>query len=169
LSPLFATYLGDFEMATYTDSLGFNKGQAAPRVEGLNKVTRYEVELDFAAIAAARLAAGATALAAADVLQVLPIPAKSLVMHVGVDVSTAGTSGLTLDVGDGTDPDGYLDGVSGAAVGSFASVTTEAADAIVGLSAGKYYSAADTVDVVLVGQAPGALKCRVWALVADAS
>jgi hypothetical protein len=158
-------------MATYTDSLGFFKGQAAPRVEGLNKVSRYEVTLDFAAIAAARAAAGATALAAADVLEVLPIPAKSLVMHVGVDVLTAGTAGLTLDVGDGTDADGYLDGVSGAAVGSFGSVATVAGDpgALVGLSAGKYYSAADTVDLVLVGQAPGALRCRVWAVVADAS
>lgn len=156
-------------MATYTDGIGFNKGTAAPRAEGLHKVTRYEVELDFPAIAAARTAAGATALAAADVLEVMSIPAKSLVMHVGVDVTAAGTAGLTLDVGDGTDPDGYLDGVSGAAVGSFASVTIEASDAIVGLSAGKYYSAADTVDLVLVGQAPGDLKCRVWALVTDAS
>jgi len=158
-------------MPTYTDSLGFNKGQAAPRNEGLHKVTRYEVELDFTAIAAARLAAGATALASGDVLEALPIPAKSLVMHVGVDVVRAGTSGLTLDVGDGADADGYLDGVSGAAVGSFCSVATVAGDpgALVGLSAGKYYTAADTVDVVLVGQVPGALKCRVWALVADAS
>lgn len=156
-------------MATYTDSLGFNKGQAAPRNEGLHKLTRYEVELDFTEIAAARLAAGATALASGDVLEVLPIPAKALVMHVGVDVVTAGTTGLTLDVGDGTDADGYIDGFSGAAVGSTASVTTEASDAIVGLTAGKYYAAADTIDVVLVGQAPGALKCRVWALVADAS
>jgi hypothetical protein len=158
-------------MATYTDSLGFNKGQAAPRVEGLHKVTRYEVELDFAEIAAARLTAGATALASGDVLEALPIPAKALVMHVGVDVVTAGTTGLTLDVGDGADADGYLDGVSGAAVGSFCSVATVAGDpgALVGLSAGKYYSAADTIDVVLVGEVPGALKCRVWALVADAS
>lgn len=156
-------------MATYTDSLGFNKGQAAPRIEGLHKVTRYEVELDFAAITIARLTAGATALAAADVLQALPIPAKSLVMHVGVDVVTAGTNGLTLDVGDGTDADGYLDGVSGAAADSFCSVHTLSSGATVGLTAGKYYAAGDTIDVVLVGQAPGALKCRVWALVADAS
>jgi hypothetical protein len=104
-------------------------------------------------------------------LEALPIPAKALVMHVGVDVVSAGTTGLPLDVGDGADADGYLDGVSGAAVGSFCSVATVAGDpgALVGLSAGKYYTAADTVDVVLVGEVPGALKCRVWALVADAS
>ena len=158
-------------MATYTDTFGFNKGTAAYRADGLTKVTRMEVELDFAAIAAARLAAGATALAAADVLQVLPVPAKALVLHVGLDVETAGTTDLTLDVGDGADPDGYLDGVAGDAAGSFASVATVAGDpgALVGLSAGKYYSAADTIDIVLVGKVPGALKCRVWALVVDAS
>jgi hypothetical protein len=156
-------------MPTYTDSLGFNKGQAAPRNEGLHKVTRYEVELDFTEIAAARLAAGATALAAGDVMEVLPIPAKSLVMHVGVDVVRAGTATLTVSVGDGTAATGYLNAVAAAAVGSFASVATEADDAIVGLTAGKYYSAADTIDLVLNTVAPGALKCRVWALVADAS
>jgi hypothetical protein len=158
-------------MATYTDSLGFNKGTAGFRADGLTKVTRMEVELDFVAIAAARAAAGATALASGDVLEAIPLPAKALVLHVGVDVVTAGTSGLTLDVGDGADADGYLDGVSGAAVGSFASVATVAGDpgALVGLSAGKYYSAADTIDVVLVGQVPGDLVCRVWALVVDAS
>jgi hypothetical protein len=158
-------------MATYSDSLGFNKGQAGFNAMGLTKVSRVEVELDFPAITAARAAAGATALASGDVLEVLPVPAKALVMAVGVEVVTGGTSGLTLDVGDGTDADGYLDGVSGAAAGSFATVPTVAGDpgALVGLSAGKYYTAEDTIDLVLVGQVPGGLVCRVWALVANAA
>lgn len=158
-------------MATYTDSLGFNKGSATFDASGLTKVNRVSIDLDFAAIAAARLAAGATALAAADVLEALLLPAKTLVLSVGVDVLTAGTIGLTLDVGDGTDADGYHDGISGAAQGSFASVASVAGDpgVLVGLSAGKYYSAADTIDVKLVGQVPGDLVCRLWALVVDAS
>lgn len=156
-------------MATYTDSLGFNKGSAGFHAAGLTKVNRVEVEMDFAAIAAARTAAGATALASGDVLQAIPLPAKTLVLHVGVDVTTAGTSGLTLDVGDGADADGYLDGVAGDAAGSFASIHTLSTGATVGLTAGKYYTAADTIDLVLVGQAPGSLVCRVWALVVDAS
>jgi hypothetical protein len=154
-------------MATYTDSLGFNKGSAGFRAEGLNKVTRMEVELDFAAITAARAAGGATALASGDILEVMPVPAKTLVLHVGVEVETGGTTGLTLDIGDGSDADGYLDGVAGDAAGSFASIHTLATGATVGLTAGKYYSATDTIDLTLVGQVPGALKCRVWALVQD--
>jgi hypothetical protein len=67
--------------------------------------------------------------------------------------------------------DGYIDGMNADAVGSTASVATVAGDpgALVGLSAGKYYSAADTIDVTLVGEVPGNLVCRVWALVVDAS
>lgn len=159
-------------MATYTDSLGFNKGSAAFDASGLTKVTRMEVDMDFTAIAAARVAAGATALAAGDVLEAIPLPAKSLVLRVGVDVTTAGTSGITLDIGDGTDPDGYLDGVAADAAGSFCSALALAEGApntIVGLSAGKYYTAADTIDVKVVGDVPGALVCRVWALVVDAA
>jgi hypothetical protein len=158
-------------MATYSDSLGFNKGTAGFRADGLTKVTRMEVELDFAAITAARAAAGATALASGDVLEAIPLPAKALVLHVGVDVTTAGTADLDLDVGDGVDADGYIDGMNADAVGSTASVATVAGDpgALVGLSAGKYYSAADTIDVTLVGAVPGNLVCRVWALVVDAS
>lgn len=155
-------------MATYTDSLGFNKGSAAPHNAGLHKLTRYEVELDFATIAAARAAASATALASGDVLEVLPVPAKSLVMHVGLEVITAGTADLDLDVGDGADADGYIDGFDGDAVGSTASVHTLDTGATVGLTAGKYYADADTIDLTLVGKVPGALKCRVWALVLDA-
>jgi hypothetical protein len=159
-------------MATYTDSIGFNKGTAAFRADGLTKVTRMEVELDFAAITAARSAAGATALASGDVLEAIPVPAKTLVMAVGVDVTTAGTASLTLDVGDATDPDGYHDGIAADAVGSFCTALALAEgtpNTIVGYSAGKYYSAADTLDVKLVGYVPGNLVCRVWALVADAS
>ena len=156
-------------MATYTDSIGFNKGTAAFRADGLTKVTRMEVEMDFAAITAARSAAGATALASGDVLEAIPVPAKSLVLHVGVEVETAGTGSLTLDVGDGADADGYLDGIAADAVGSFASIHTLSTGATVGLTAGKYYTAADTIDVTLVGYVPGNLKCRVWALVVDAS
>ena len=154
-------------MATYTDSLGFYKGSAAFDASGLTKVTRVEVDLDFAKIATARSAAGATALASGDVLEAISLPAKSLVLHVGVDVTTAGTGSLTLDVGDGADADGYLDGVAADAVGSFASVHTLSSGATVGLSAGKYYTSADTIDVTLVGYVPGNLVCRVWAVVVD--
>ena len=159
-------------MATYTDSFGFNKGSAAFDASGLTKVTRMEVELDFAAITAARSAGGATALAAGDVLEAIPLPAKALVLRVGVDVTIAGTASLTLDVGDGSDAAGYHDGIAADAVDSFCSALALAEgtpNTVVGYSNGKYYSAADTIDVKLVGYVPGALVCRVWALVVDAA
>ena len=51
-------------MATYTDTLGFNKGSAAYPAYGDTRIAYMETVLDFAAIIAARAAAGATALAA---------------------------------------------------------------------------------------------------------
>ena len=66
-------------MANYTDSIGFNKGAAAFPAD-VNSVSKFEVVLDFAAINAARTAAGAAALAAADTLQVINLPANAVVL-----------------------------------------------------------------------------------------
>lgn len=148
-------------MATYTDSLGFNKGTAAYDANGIGSVTKMEVVLDFAAITAARLAAGATALAGGDVIEAMPLPAKSSVLAVGLDVTTAEGATLTVDVGDGTDPDGYLDGVDGNAVASYATL-----DGATGYATGRYYGSADTLDVTIVNAADTAVM-RLWAVVAD--
>ncbi len=159
-------------MATYTDSYGFNKGSAALRADGLTKVTRMEVTLDFAKIAAARSAAGATALASGDVLEVIPVPAKSLVMRVGYDVTTAEGATATFDLGDGSDADGYLNDVdlNSVASGVMALALTEGTpNTISGYSNGKYYSAADTIDITLNNNAINVAVVRLWALVADAS
>jgi hypothetical protein len=159
-------------MATYTDSLGFNKGSAALRADGLTKVTRMEVVLDFAKIAAARSAAGAAALASGDVLEVIPVPAKTLVMRVGYDVTTAEGATATFDLGDGSDADGYLNDVDLNSVGSGVmslALTEGTPNTIAGYSNGKYYSAADTIDMTLNNNAINAAVVRVWALVADAS
>jgi hypothetical protein len=159
-------------MATYTDSYGFNKGSAALRADGLTKVTRMEVTLDFAKIATARSAAGATALASGDVLEVIPVPAKSLVMRVGYDVTTAEGATATFDLGDGSDADGYLNDVdlNSVASGVMALALTEGTpNTIAGYSNGKYYSAADTIDITLNNNAINVAVVRIWALVADAS
>jgi hypothetical protein len=159
-------------MATYTDSLGFNKGTAAAYVDnGLHKVTVLEVTLDFAAITAARLAAGATALTSGDVLEVLRIPAKSQVLNVGVDVTKAEGGTLTIDVGDGADPDGFLDGVNANTVAGYSSSTVTLVEGAPNTLSpafgfGKYYGAADTIDVTTVNAADVAVM-RVWAIVAD--
>ena len=41
-------------------------------------------------------------------------------MQAGLDVTTAEGGTLTIDVGDGTDPDGYLDGVNANTTASYA-------------------------------------------------
>jgi hypothetical protein len=157
-------------MATITDSLGFNKGSAGFRAEGLNKVTRMEVVLDFAAIAAARAAAGAAALASGDVVEIMPVPAKTLVLRVGYDVTTAEGASATFDLGDGSDTDGYLNDISlnSVASGAMALTLAEAApNTVAGYTNGKYYSAADTIDMLLNNDGINAAKVRVWALVQD--
>lgn len=159
-------------MPTYTDTVGFNRGSAAHRAQGVNKVSVLEVDLDFVQITADRAAAGLTAFAANDVLEVLPIPAKTLVLNVGVDVTTADGTASTIDIGDGDDVDGYIDGHDANAVGSAATVLalTEAApNTVTGYSNGKYYAAADTIDITMLTAPQDASVMRVWAVVVDCS
>jgi len=158
-------------MATYTEGTGFNKGTAAIPNNGLNKLSMIEVTLNWATIAADRAAAGQTAIGANDILEVMPIPAKTYVMQVGLDVTTAEGATCTVDVGDATDPDGFLDGVNANTAASYATalVLAEAApNTVLGYSNGKYYAAADTIDIKTINAADAAVM-RLWALVADCS
>ena len=158
-------------MAIRTEALGYNQGSAAYPAVGLGKITKMEVELNWATISAARTAAGATAIGAGDGLPALSIPAKSLVLAVGVDVTTAEGGTLTIDVGDGSDADGWLDGKDANAVASYASgiaLAEGTPNTLVGYGGGKYYSAADTIDVITVNAADAAVM-KVWALVVDCS
>ena len=141
-------------MATYNDGKGYKLGTgAAHSAKGINKVSTISVELDFAAITTARAAAGLTALAATDVLEVIRVPANTLVTHVALNVTTAEGGTLTLDVGDGTDPDGFHDGVNGNAVAAY----INDAGGAEALAHGKFYTAADTIDVTTVNAADTAV------------
>jgi hypothetical protein len=161
-------------MATYTDGTGYNQGTATSGplpAFALNRIGVISVDLDFAAITTARAAASLTALTSGDVLTAIALPAKSLVLRVGLDVTVAEGGTLTIDVGDGSDTDGYLDGVNANTVASYASalaLTEAAPNTVTGYSGGKYYSAADTIDVLIVNAADVAVM-RVWALVVDCS
>ena len=155
-------------MATYTDSLGFNKGSAALPSDALNKCHRVEITLDFPKIIAARLAAGATALAAADVLEVIPVPAGTLVSNVGMSVITAAGVTSTIAIGDGTAATGYLAATSANATGISGGVPVLSAGAFAPtLSGGKVYSAADTIDITIGTAVPAAAVVRVFALLTD--
>ena len=86
-------------MAAYTDSHGFDKGSAAHPAQGINRVGYMEVNLNFATITADRATAGATALAAGDSIEVLSVPANTLVLAVGATTVTAEGAASTFDIG----------------------------------------------------------------------
>lgn len=143
-------------MATYNDGKGYNMGTGSAHVAaGINRVSAVSVTLDFAAITTARAAAGLTALAATDTLEVIKIPANTLVTSVALNVTTAEGGTLTIDVGDGDDPDGYLDGANANTTAAY--ITSPSAGTPTGLADGKYYTAADTIDVTTVNAADAAV------------
>jgi hypothetical protein len=144
-------------MVAYTDSLGFNKGAAAyPDTACVYKI---EVVLDFAAIAAARTAAGATALAQNDTLQVIQLPANTMVLGAGLEVVTAGTGDCDLDFG-------FTGGTADLFVTDLP-LDTEGIE-VAALAAPYIVGAADTIDVLFVAAAPGSAGVvRAFAIVAD--
>ena len=155
-------------MATYTDSLGFQKGSAALPANALNKTHLVEIVLDFPKIIAARAAAGATALAASDVVEVLPIPAGTLVTNVGMVVTTAAGVTSTIAIGDGSAAAGYLAATSANATGTSCGVPVLSSGAFAPtLSGGKVYAAADTIDITLGTAVPAAAVVRVFAMLTD--
>lgn len=150
-------------MAAYTDSLGFNKGVAAyPDGSGISK---FEVTLNFATIVAARAAAGATALAASDTLQVISLPAGSIVLAAGLNVVSAETGAPTAT---------FSFGYTGATPYAVAEYASSVASNSTGLKATNLANpsvivTADTIDLLLNTAAPTNCVVNAWAIVADAS
>ena len=141
-------------MATWTITGGGNTGHSA---DG-KKVRVISEIVDFSEFT----------ISTNDVIQVIELPANSLVLYAGLDVLTAdgaGNSG-TLSLGDGADVDRY---VSASTVTAGIEVTrARAGDSSLGTtSVGyAYYAAADTIDLVnATGTIDG--KVRVFAVVAD--
>lgn len=154
-------------MATYTDSLGFNKGSAALPAKGTDRSTVVSIVLDFPKIIAARLAAGATALAANDVMEILPVPAGTIVRAVGMEVQTVAASG-TIAIGDGTAAAGFQAATVVSAAGYFGGVPVLVDGAFAPtLSGGKRYGAADTIDITIGTAVPALAVVRVFAELVD--
>jgi len=149
-------------MTAYTDSLGFNKGSAAYPDQN-RPVSKIEVELDFAKIVAARSAAGATALSAADTLAVINLPAYSVVLAAGLNVTSAETTNTTA-----TFDFGYTGGTPAAAnvyCDDFAS-NAVAMDSD-NLANPTVIKSADTIDILLNTAVPTDCVVKAWAIVAD--
>ena len=94
-----------------------------------------------------------------DVLRVLDIPAETLVMEAGIEVLTALSSSVTLDLGiTGGDVDIYADGDTNAT--GYSTLTATARHVA---------ASADTLDVLVLSAASSAGKIRVWAIMCDVS
>jgi len=106
--------------------------------------------------------------AANDIVQFLNIPAETCVMAAGLEVLTASSSGVTLDLGWtatsgnlATDIDRFVDGHDSTSAG-IAAVAAATAGWVT-------YKAADTIDVKVLGAQDTSGKIRVWAVMCDIS
>ena len=94
-----------------------------------------------------------------DVLQAMDIPAETVIMEAGIEVITACSSSVTLDLGiTGGDVDIYTDGDTNAT--GYSALTATARHVA---------AAADTLDVLVLSAASSAGKIRVWAIMCDVS
>ena len=144
-------------MTAYTDSLGFNKGSIA--YPDTACVYKMEVILDFEEIAAARAAAGATTLTTSDSLQVIQLPANTMILGAGLEVVTAGTGNCDLDFG-------FVGGTTDLFVTDLPLDTVGIE--VAALAAPHIVTADDTIDVTFIAAAPGSSGVvRAFAIVAD--
>ena len=92
-----------------------------------------------------------------DVLRVIDLPAETLVMEAGIEVLTALTSSVTMDLGiTGGDVDIYTDGDTNAT--GYSTLTATARHVA---------ATADTLDILVLSAAAAAGKVRVWAMLCD--
>lgn len=86
-------------MVAYTDSLGINKGAIALAASYTNHFSVMDYTIDFAKIAAARSAAGATALASTDTLVLATLPKGTMIVGGMVKLLKAEGAAGTIDLG----------------------------------------------------------------------
>lgn len=88
---------------------------------------------------------------ATDLLQVMDVPLGFYAIQGLLKITTAGTNNATMTVGDEDDPNGYLTS------NSFDAVANLPFDgAYCDASTGKFYAAADTIDMQFAGAQPAA-------------
>ena len=97
--------------------------------------------------------------ASGDVIEALDIPAETLIMQAGIEVITALSSSVTMDLGiTGGDVDNF---VASDGNGTGYSVLTATANLVV--------ASADTLDILTGGAQSTVGKVRVWAVLCDVS
>ena len=155
-------------MAAYTDTHGFDKGSAAHTAKGQTRVSYVEVLLNFVTITADRVTAGATALAAGDSLQVISVPANTLVLACGITTEVVEGGTATVDIGlTGGDVDLFVDGGDANTLGT----TACNGAGLDGDNQSHYFAAADTIDILMgvSGALNDGAKIKVWAVLVDCS
>ena len=141
-------------MATYNvTGPGGTAGHPSKLSAGIRTPYLVENTIDVSAIN------GDSGTADGDIIQVLDIPAETLIMEAGVEVLTALSSSATIDLGvTGGDPDRYVDGDTNAT--GFSTLTATARVIV---------ASADTLDAKIAGAASSAGKIRVFAVLCDVS
>lgn len=142
-------------MATISIAAGATAGRTAGSVPYL-----VDAVVDFAVAAAEK----GEALAAADVIEALSVPANTCILNAGLEVITAAggeSSDTTYDLGvTGIDADVFVDGFDGdaAAAGAYAQNAAAFQPVVIGT--------ADTIDLLIATAttAPTSGKVRVWAV-----
>lgn len=145
-------------MATIDLSSGIGNGQHHSRSLGR---LPYVVEktINFATATTSK----GSALAAADVIEAIDVPAQSVVLNAGYEVTATITGDVTVDVGvTGVDADNFIDGATVAAataVGTYAQNAAAFQPIVIGATA-------DTVDLLIATSttAISAGVVRVWAV-----
>ena len=103
-----------------------------------------------------------------DIIQALNVPAETLVIAAGLEVLTASSSSVTMDLGitgstaGHNDPDCWVDGYDATGTGHAPMDATDAAAMLI-------VKTADTIDILIGGAQDTAGKVRGWALMCDIS
>ena len=87
----------------------------------------------------------------------ISVPAGTFVAQVISKVTVAFTTGGYVDVGDGSDPDGWIANVQALVSDGTLAIRTGTGGASLYAEAGKGYLTADTIDVQLVDSTAGSL------------
>ena len=149
-------------MATVTAYLGPNTANAQKPFDGVFKPYVLKNTIDFSLVT----------LASSDVVQVLNIPAKTLVQNVWVRITTPSGGTLTATVGDTNAANGWDNATDlNAAAGTITcGATGTDAYALSSLGPGKSYPTALPISLTLSANAPGVVgKFDVFALCMDVS
>jgi flagellar biogenesis protein FliO len=130
-------------MATYSVMTGSGVDAYAAEQSGVYSVT---ATLDFTKIN------GGAGTVQNDIVQLIQVPANTLVLGVFFKSATASANMTDLDIGDGATTDGYIDGASMATVNDGCSWVTTFNEAAPNTTAeafslGKFYTTADTIDL----------------------